>query len=195
MMNVSRETSEKLAIYAGLIRKWTPSINLIARATVDSLETRHFLDCEQVVSLSQNARGSWVDLGSGGGLPGLIMAIHRPDLQCTLVEIDQRKSVFLRTVIREAGLTNAKIVTERIEEITPLSADHISARALAPMAQLMPYVHQHLSQNGTAWLMKGRNWRKEVELALETWSFDCKSHPSTTDPEAAILEITRIQHV
>lgn len=195
MMSVSRETERQLGVYASLIRKWNPRINLVSPSTVAHLEERHFLDCAQLSDLSRSARGCWLDLGSGAGLPGLIMAIHRPDLSVTMIEIDQRKSVFIRTVIRELGLKNAKILTDRIENISSLSANHISARALAPLPQLMPYVVQHMASDGSAWLMKGRNWQEEVDLTRKEWSFDCKVHSSQTDPEAAILEITRIQHV
>lgn len=135
-----------------------------------------------------------MDLGSGGGLPGLIVAIARPDLTVTLLESDQRKATFIRTVIRELGLKNSSVIASRIESAEPLSADNVSARALAPLSLLLSYVHRHMIPSGRAWLMKGRNWQAEVEEAKAIWKFELVSHPSQTDTDAAILEISGIRH-
>ncbi len=193
MSDVSRET-EALATYAKLLRKWNPAINLVSPATLDTLETRHIEDSRTLVAHSLSTTGNWVDLGSGGGLPGVVVAILRPDLAVTMVESDQRKGSFLRTAIRELGLTNASVVTARIEQIPGLNAANVSARALAPLPQLMAYVVQHLDVGGKAWLMKGRNWQNEVADARRDWNFDLKIHASATDPDAAVLEITGIRH-
>lgn len=195
MMDVSRETNDRLDLYAALLRKWNPRINLVAPTTLDHLEHRHFKDCLQITKLPKENGGKWVDLGSGGGLPGLIVAIQRPASTVVLVESDQRKSTFLRTVIRELALENAAVTTDRIENILPLNADHISARALAPLPQLMSYVSRHISADGTAWLMKGRKWQAEVAQAQESWRFSLTPHQSVTDSDAAILEIKGIHHV
>lgn len=192
-MNVSRET-EVLEQYAALIRKWNPAINLVAPSTLEQVKSRHIDDCLQLVDVSRSSSGDWVDIGSGGGLPGIVVAICRPDIQVHLVESDRRKCSFLRNAGRELKLTNLSVSTERIESINPLKADHISARALAPLPLLLSYVDRHLVSGGRAWLMKGRNWRTEVEAARETWRFDVTSHPSVTDSEAAILEISELRH-
>lgn len=193
-MTVSRET-ERLAAYAAMLRKWNPAINLIAPATVGQIETRHIADALQLARLSQKSAGPWVDLGAGGGLPGLIIAIARPELVVRLIESDQRKAAFLRTAIRELRLENASVVCQRIESADPQNAANISARALAPLPQLMAYVSRHLKPDGQAWLMKGRNWQAEIADARKTWSFDVKAHQSSTDSDAAILEITGIRDV
>ncbi|WP_354670355.1 16S rRNA (guanine(527)-N(7))-methyltransferase RsmG [Paracoccus sp. TOH] len=194
MMSVSRETEERLACYAALLRKWNPAINLIASSTVGQIESRHIADARQLAVLAQSATGTWVDLGSGGGLPGIVLAVLRADLAVKLVESDQRKAAFLRTVIRELSLDNAQVINKRIEAADRLEAAQISARALAPLGQLMAYVNRHLRSDGTAWLMKGRNWQAEVSEAQRDWKFDMKTHPSATEPDAAILEIARIRH-
>ncbi len=194
MMDVSRET-ELLEAYAALLRKWNPAINLIAPKTVAQIESRHIADARQLSQISDKAQGNWTDFGSGGGLPGIVVAISRPDLAVELVESDQRKAAFLRNVIRDLSLSNAKVLCSRIEALDRLEAANISARALAPLPQLMAYVVQHLASDGTAWLMKGRNWQAEVAEARKLWTFDLVSHPSSTDPDAAILEITGIRHV
>ncbi len=111
-----------------------------------------------------------------------------------MVESDKRKGSFLRAAIRELGLKNAEIVSQRIEDLDGLKAANVSARALAPLPQLMAYVVRHLGDGGRAWLMKGRNWQAELSEARRDWIFDLKTHPSATDADAAILEITRIGH-
>ncbi|MDT1062729.1 16S rRNA (guanine(527)-N(7))-methyltransferase RsmG [Paracoccus sp. CPCC 101403] len=192
-MTVSRET-DPLEKYAALIRKWNPVINLVAPSTLDQVESRHIADCLQLVTISAKARGPWLDMGSGGGLPGIVLAIRRPDLPVTLLESDKRKGSFLRTVARELELTNVQIISERIESARPLFSSNISARALAPLPLLMSYVHRHLDPRGRAWLMKGRNWQSEVEEARKIWSFQLNAHESHTHPGAAILELTDIRY-
>lgn len=193
MTVVSRET-ELLETYAALLRKWNPAINLIAPNTVAEIETRHIADAKQLAEISADAAASWVDLGSGGGLPGLVVAISKPDCLVTLVESDQRKAAFLRNAVREMSLKNVTILSARIEAVDRLDAANVSARALAPLPQLMAYVDRHLVSDGVAWLMKGRNWQAEVAEARKTWQFHLKAHSSITERDAAILEITGIRH-
>lgn len=192
-MIVSRET-QQLELYTTMIRKWNSIINLVSAASLDEIESRHLADSRQLVDLSLATSGSWLDLGSGGGLPGLVVAILRPDLKVSLVESDKRKSTFLRSVRRDLSLTNLSVHDERIELLSPQLARNISARALAPLSLLLSYVERHLDPQGTAWLMKGRSWRTEVEEAKKSWYFNLVTHKSSTDPDAAILEITGISH-
>ncbi|MDO5704407.1 MAG: class I SAM-dependent methyltransferase, partial [Paracoccus sp. (in: a-proteobacteria)] len=105
-MNVSRETAEKLAVYATLLRKWNDRINLIAPSTVPDLETRHIHDCFQLARLAHPTQGIWADLGSGGGLPGIVIATASAETETkfVLVESDQRKCAFLRSAVRELEL-------------------------------------------------------------------------------------------
>lgn len=197
MTDVSRETSERLDIYRSLIRKWNPKINLVARSTLDQLDSRHIRDSVQLVDLARAQSGTWADLGSGGGLPGLVAAIFSADrdLSFHLIESDQRKATFLRTCAREMGLNRVHVHATRIESLMPLAADIVSARALAPLPLLMSYVHQHLKPGGAAWLMKGENWRDEVQQAQMDWCFDYDVHPSQTNESAAILRIGNLSHV
>lgn len=195
-MHVSRETSDRLDAYQDLIRKWNPRINLVAPSTLDDLKKRHIDDCLQLAAQVSTVSGSWVDLGSGGGLPGIVLAIALADqdLSITLIESDQRKSAFLRTAIRELDLNNAQILTARIEQAAPQNADYLSARALAPLPRLMPYLARHLGANGQAWLMKGQRWQGEVDEARQAWGFDVESYESVTKPGAAILKISGVTH-
>lgn len=191
-MTASREAD--LATLAALIRKWNPAINLVAPSTLSDLERRHIGDSLQLADLADKRAGLWLDIGSGGGLPGLVLAICHRECKIRLVDSDRRKVAFLQTVIRELALENCTALSSRIEDLPPASAENLSARALAPLVRLMPYLARHLAQNGTAWLMKGRNWQAELEVARETWQFDVVVHPSTTDPASAILAIRDVRH-
>lgn len=195
-MIVSRETKARLALYQDMIRRWNPRINLVAPSTLDDLEGRHVEDCLQIADLAKDLVGTWVDLGSGGGLPGLVLAIALADsgIAFTLIESDQRKAAFLRAVIRETALRQVTVLPQRIETVPPLNAAYISARALAPLPQLMAYLDLHLAPWGKAFLMKGRQWQAEVEEAGKEWSFDCVAHPSRTQDGAAILEVSGVNH-
>lgn len=195
-MSVSRETMERLERYEALVRRWNQKINLVSAKTLPDFRERHVLDCLQLADATGDLHGRWVDFGSGGGLPGIILAIalaHK-DIQFTLLESDFRKCVFLKTVIRELELNNAEIVTERIELAPPQKADVVSARALAPLPLLLSYVFRHMDPDGTAWLMKGRSWRQEFDEAALIWRFQTEIIPSSTDPEAAILKISGVSH-
>ncbi len=196
-MIVSRETSERLAAYEVLIQRWNPRINLVAPATLPHIGQRHIDDSLQIADHIIPQGGTWVDLGSGGGLPGIVMAIAFADhdVRFVMVESDQRKAAFLRTCVRELGLAKVTIENARIELVPPLNAAYLSARALAPLPKLMPYLQQHLASDGRAFLMKGRNWQAEVDAARQSFRFEIEAHPSKTQDGSAILEISGVSDV
>lgn len=196
--SVSRETSDRLAAFEAMIHKWNPAINLVSRSTLKDLRLRHFLDSAQIFDLAPTAARDWADLGSGGGFPGMIIAIlaadARPYLSVTLVESDQRKAAFLATATRELGLS-VKVIPARAESIPPLQADILSARALAPLYMLLAYAERHLSPSGTAIFPKGANHQAELDQALEHWTFSYQKVPSKTDAAGVILIIGGISRV
>ncbi|UWR37535.1 16S rRNA (guanine(527)-N(7))-methyltransferase RsmG [Sulfitobacter sp. W074] len=195
-LNVSRETFDKLAAFAELVRKWNPKINLVSKNSLDDLWQRHILDSVQVFELAEG-EGHWVDLGSGGGFPGIVVAIlnqEAQNFQVTMVESDQRKCAFLRTAIRELGLT-ALVKTERIEQLDGLGSDILSARALADLTQLLDFTELHLNSDGTALFPKGQNWRSEDSDAKQVWAYALEAVESKTNPTAAILKIKDITRV
>lgn len=194
MIEVSRETDEQLAIFSDLLKKWNPKINLVAPSTLDCLEDRHLRDSAQLLAHAPTGWTDWVDLGSGGGFPGLVVSLMSPGRNVTLIEADKRKAAFLRAAVRETG-ANARIVAARIEDVSPLAAQVVSARALAPLKHLLGLVERHLAPEGTALLPKGAGVDGEIEDALETWRFDCEKIPSRTDPRAVILSIGEISRV
>lgn len=193
-MNVSRETSQRLHEYLGLLKSWSAKINLVAPGTIEDAWDRHIADSLQLIALRPSPGPLWVDLGTGGGLPGLVIAIALPrsETEVILIESDQRKAAFLRHVIRTLSVPQTKVICDRIEAIPPVAASTLTARALAPLPKLMTYVGRHLDSAGTALLPKGRNWREEVAAAQQNWQFDLTAHQSQTQAEAAVLEIRDI---
>ena len=162
---------------------------------MEDLWTRHILDSLQLLSLSPLHARRWLDLGTGGGFPGLIIAIaaveHRPELEVTLVESDRRKAAFLVTAARAAGV-NPVVHAMRAEELAPHQADVVSARALAPLPRLLPLAYRHLAAFGVALFPKGRQCDSELHAALESWRFRVQKVPSQTDPTGVILVIEDI---
>lgn len=193
--DVSRETIEALAEYAALIEKWTRKINLISTNSVDAINERHIWDSAQVYT---GQSGVWVDLGSGGGLPGIVVALLRKGEggadQTTLIESDQRKATFLRTCARTLSL-NVSVVAERIEESSPIHGDIVSARALTNLEDLLPLALRHMKPDAECVLLKGATWKQEIADAERSWRFSCVATPSKTNPEAAVLTIKDIARV
>ncbi|WP_252946494.1 16S rRNA (guanine(527)-N(7))-methyltransferase RsmG [Oceanicola sp. 502str15] len=196
-LNVSRETVARLDTYAALLTKWNKAINLVAPATLPDLWSRHFLDSAQVLNHGPKT-GLWLDIGTGGGFPGLICAIlaadTAPDLTFAFVESDQRKCTFLSTVLRETGI-KAIIHTARVETLDSCAAQALSARALAPLTTLLEHAERHLAPTGRALFLKGAQHEAELAKALEKWAFDVQKHPSETDPAGALLTIGNITRV
>ena len=191
-MNVSRETAERLIRYGQLLTKWNRRLNLVSPDTIASLDTRHIADSEQLLRHAE-ADGRWIDLGSGGGLPAVVIAIlRRNGRDMILIESDRRKCEFLRTARRELAL-EYEILPERIETASPGNAAIVSARALAPLPRLLELAVRHGTE-GTQYLFpKGQSWRSEIEAARKDWHFDVQTAPSETDPSAAILSIRNVR--
>jgi 16S rRNA (guanine527-N7)-methyltransferase len=194
-LSVSRETFAALQALEALVRRWTPAINLVSKSTLPHLWTRHIVDSAQLFSLCPESAETWVDIGSGGGFPGLVIAIlareTRPSLRVTLVESDLRKATFLRHAAQALKL-DVKVESQRIESLAPLHADVLSARALASLPELVAIASQHLQPNGLAIFPKGARFQEELAQARERWAFDVDTRPSLSDGEAAILVIRSI---
>ncbi|MBT9246830.1 16S rRNA (guanine(527)-N(7))-methyltransferase RsmG [Gemmobacter fulvus] len=197
-LDVSRETSEKLDSYVALIQKWNKAINLISRSSEADIWQRHIADSAQLAQHLPSGPRLWLDLGSGAGLPGIVLAIIAaevaPSLRFELVEVDQRKATFLRQVSRELGL-NVTVLTERIEALTPRLADVVSARALASLSDLCNFAERHLDADGIAVFLKGTGAEAEIEVARRKWSFNLESFPSKTSVDALVLKLKKIRHV
>lgn len=196
--DVSRETLDKLNAYADLVRKWTRKINLVSSKTLDVLWERHILDSAQVFSAAAPEKGHWVDLGSGGGFPGAVVAILAqelaPNLSLTCVESDQRKAAFLRSVSRETS-TPFQVLDARIEAAPRQQANYLSARALAPLATLLGFADRHLAEGGTAIFPKGARHKEELSEAQKLWRFEVQEITSCTDSEAVLFKIGALSRV
>ena len=196
-LDVSRETYDRLTALAALLVRWNSRINLVSNATIADLWDRHIVDSAQLYPLAPAKPHHWVDMGSGGGFPGLVIALmakdDNPDLRVTLIESDQRKAAFLRTAIRDL-YAPATVLNKRVETVEPLAADVVSARAFAPLPALLGHVHRHLRPGGVALLPKGARWEEERSAAEAAWRFSMVAHPSTTHQKAVILQISELSH-
>jgi 16S rRNA (guanine527-N7)-methyltransferase len=197
-LRVSRETSERLDIFSNLFMKWAKAINLVAPSTVGDLRERHTADSAQIFSLSPSP-AIWVDLGSGGGFPGIITAIFLAELQSGwvhLVESNNKKASFLRSAILETG-ARASVHPIRIEaapQEVP-KCDAISARALADLKLLAEYTHPWFENNANlkALFHKGRDYQREVTEARSEWDFDLVRHQGQIEKDSVILEISNLR--
>ena len=196
--NVSRETLARLDAFESLLRRWSKTINLISRPTLDDLWRRHIIDSAQIYDLAGDNGGHWVDIGTGGGFPGIVVAAmaaeKHPNRRFSLVESNLRKAAFLRTVARELNLS-VNIIADRIENIGSLDADIISARAIAPLKLLLKYATLHLKPSGLALFLKGASFRQELTEALESWTFQSDEYTSITDGAAVVLSLGDIRRV
>lgn len=197
-LNVSRETSETFGHFVELVAKWNPAINLVSKRSLADIWNRHVYDSAQLFCLIPATARHLVDLGSGGGFPGIILAIMAreamPEMRVTLVEADQRKATFLSEAVRRLALPST-VAASRIESLAPQAADVITARALASLVTLCGLVHRHIDPGGVALIAKGALAESEVDEARPVWSFSVKRHASKSDEGATILAITDLRHV
>jgi 16S rRNA (guanine527-N7)-methyltransferase len=186
---VSRETMERLEEFAALLTAENARQNLIAASTLgDALWCRHIADSAQLLPLAPAEGGRWVDLGSGPGLPGLVIAILAPQWQVTLVESRRLRCDFLRGAVAKLGLeARVTVAQHRVEAHRDGRYDVISARAFAPLRALLATA-THLSQKSTVWLLpKGKNAVNELSTLPQAWQKLFHVEPSRTDSDARIL--------
>jgi 16S rRNA (guanine527-N7)-methyltransferase len=187
--NVSRETFARMKSHQALLEKWQKSINLVSKNTLPDSWERHFVDSFQLIPhISSNS--SVLDMGSGAGFPGLVLAINNYDV--TLVESDEKKVQFLKNVSRETFCKSVTIIRDRIEKIPPKFFDVITSRALANLDTLLEWSEKFISQNSTCLFHKGENWFNEIQEAEKNWRFDLENIPSKINPSSCILKINHI---
>jgi 16S rRNA (guanine527-N7)-methyltransferase len=205
---VSEQTLARLERYESLLRQWQRAVNLVAASTLDAVWKRHFADSAQLLALAPGAR-RWLDLGSGAGFPGLVLAIllaaegedlaapgAPPPPHVSLIESDTRKCAFLREVARQTGIA-VDILSTRIENAATQSRvqppEVVTARALAPLDKLFPLAAPLFSARTIGLFLKGREAAKEVETARKSWIFDSELIPSSIEAEAYIVRISRLE--
>jgi 16S rRNA (guanine527-N7)-methyltransferase len=190
-MHVSRETREKMARYIDLLREENLRQNLISAATLDRLWERHILDSAQLLRAVQSYSGQWVDVGSGAGLPGVIVAILSGN-PMTLVEPRRLRTEFLDRVVADLALSNVTVTRAKIETVKT-RFDRITARAVAPLSKLLG-ITSHLQHSRTVWVLpKGRNAKSELAEAEGSWHYDLRVEPSCTDAESSILLLSNLR--
>src|SRR5688572_5873098 len=228
-INVSRETLQRLEIYAGLLVKWQAKINLVGPTTLADLWRRHFLDSAQLINLLPRAGGglrrgrssssaqsvegttptptlpqlggggslagggTLVDLGSGAGFPGLVLAIMT-DWRVHLLDSDQRKCAFLRQAALDCGvLDRVTIHPKRIEQATGIAADVVTARACAPLGGLLQLAEPFIGEKGTGLFLKGAQAEEELTQAQRHWTMRLDRRESISDPAGTILIVSHLK--
>ncbi len=197
-INVSRETLEKLERFASLFQKWASTINLVAPSTKADLWQRHIADSAQIFKIAPEPK-HWIDLGSGGGFPGIITAILLTESErgrVDLVESNHKKASFLRAAISETGARAAvhPIRIEEAQEKLP-DCDAISARALADLNQLLVFAEPWAMRNPSlrCFFHKGRDYQAEIDKARGPWDFDLVIHRSAIEADSVILEVSSVR--
>jgi 16S rRNA (guanine527-N7)-methyltransferase len=188
------ETTERLAAYRSLLLRWNARINLISGETATEIDQRHIADCAQLGPLLPG-EGPVADIGSGAGLPGMVLAILQPDRAFHLVESDKRKAAFLVEASAQLKLPMVRVHACRAENAKLPALSAITARACAPLASLLPYAVKFLAPGGVALFPKGKTAEKELTEAALDWHFTLERFPSATSPEATILRLSNIHRV
>ena len=188
---VSRETLARLKAYVDLLADWNARHNLVAKSTLPDLWHRHFWDSAQLVPHIPAQARTLADLGSGAGFPGLVLALLRPDLAITLHEATTKKCAFLRAAADRVGAKVA-IRNSRLEDLPPQAFDVVTARALAPLPELLQYAYPFTDPNSVCLFLKGQNVGAELTEAHKYWNMEASQVPSQTEPSAAIVTVRKL---
>ena len=197
-LDVSRETLDALKYFEDLVVLWNPAINLMSNSSISDLWSRHIIDSAQLFLFTLPDEGLWLDVGSGGGFPGIVVSIIAkelaPSLRVVLVESDNRKCVFLRTVIRELGLS-VKVINDRIENVKLDDVVYLSARALRNLNSLLFIVENNVSRETVCVFPKGRSYKKELVESQKNWKFDFNLIDSNTSEDSKVIVLKGLERV
>lgn len=188
-LDVSHETVEKLSRYVDLLLKWNRKINLISQSTVEDIWLRHILDSAQLVKFIDLKDESILDIGSGAGLPGIVLSILGAK-NIVLVDSDQRKCSFLQEVARILGL-NLQVINDRIENLAMLDVQIVTCRGFASINNIFEQITRVCYKK--ILIFKGKNYKNEIAEAEQHWNFKYLTYISITDPDAHILDITDVR--
>jgi 16S rRNA (guanine527-N7)-methyltransferase len=192
---VSRETLARLKAYVGLLGEWNARHNLVSEASMADVWRRHVWDSAQLVRYVPPEARTLVDLGSGAGFPGLVLAeLLRGRVRVTLTESIAKKCRFLETVRDRLGL-DTEVRNARIEESKNECFDAITARACAPLERLLSYAQHFARPESVCLFLKGQNVGSELTEARKSWKMTLQQHPSLTDASGVVLEIRELAHV
>ena len=194
-LDVSRETLSCFCQYEILLSKWNRKINLVSKNTLGYMWERHFLDSGQIINHVEASGKRWVDVGSGAGFPGLVVALllrdRKIDIDLTLVEKNQKKVFFLNEVIRRLDLS-VKVVNNNIGDIETLNADILTARAFSELNELIEIAYHHGKKGCVCLFLKGENYSLELDKALNYWLFDYDVLDSLTNSSGKIIRVKNI---
>ncbi|RWO83032.1 MAG: 16S rRNA (guanine(527)-N(7))-methyltransferase RsmG [Mesorhizobium sp.] len=195
---VSRETFERLVEFETVFQKWNRRINLAAQSTQGDVWRRHILDSAQLARIKPDAK-RWLDLGSGGGFPGLVLAFllaERDGASIDLVESNRKKASFLQAVVGQFNLP-ARVVARRIDDAYPFvsTPQIVTARAVASLPVLLELAAPWLTTGTCGLFHKGRDYRTELAESAQRWSFDLVEHASATDAHGVILELSDLRQL
>jgi 16S rRNA (guanine527-N7)-methyltransferase len=194
-LDVSRETLARLTTFVDLITRWNKAENLVSPSDISVLWMRHIADCAQLAALCPTAR-RWLDIGSGAGLPGIVIALVGPSgTTVDLIESNAKKCAFLRQAVRATG---APAVVHQGRAETLLAGwdrpvDCVTARAVAPLERLLTLAYPVLTGGAVGLFQKGRGFRAEIDAAALVFAFDLVQHPSRIDPSGAILQVSNLR--
>lgn len=197
-LDVSRETMSRLELYADLVVKWQPRINIVGASTTEDVWARHLQDSAQIwphlAEIAQKEETKIVDFGSGAGFPGIVLSILGAS-HVTMMESVTKKTVFLMEACRVCGcLAKTRIARERIEAAKPENADIITARAFAPLPKLLEMGQRHLKSGGKYVLLKGRAYEAELADARDAgWKFSVTTFPGIVDPDGVVMILEGVE--
>ena len=194
-LNVSRETLNGFYEYETLLYKWNKKINLVSKNTLVDIWERHFLDSGQIIKHVKVSGKRWVDVGSGAGFPGLVVALllrdRKIDCDLVLVEKNPKKGFFLNEVIRKLNLS-VEVVNDNIDNLEPLNADILTARAFSELNNLIEIAFRHRKKEGICLFLKGENYRIELDKTLNYWFFDYDIVDSLSSSSGKIIRVKKI---
>jgi 16S rRNA (guanine527-N7)-methyltransferase len=197
LIPVSRETEARLDRYLALLREWQARTNLVASSTLPHLWTRHVADSLQLLALAPSAK-VWADLGSGGGFPGVVLACalaETPGALVHLIERNGKKAAFLREALRVTGargLVHVEGIEDSVDRL-PAPIDCVTARALAPLNQLIGFAEPLVRKGAKALFPKGQDVEVELTEATKYWNIKPNLHSSLTGGQGWIVELDRIE--
>tara|TARA_A100001234_G_scaffold74196_1_gene65568 strand:- start:3 stop:623 length:621 start_codon:yes stop_codon:yes gene_type:complete len=194
-LNVSRETLNGFYEYETLLTKWNEKINLVSKNTLVDIWERHFLDSGQIIKHVEVSGKRWVDVGSGAGFPGLVVALllrdRKIDCDLVVVEKNSKKVFFLNEVIRKLNLS-VEVVNDKIDNLEPLNADILTARAFSELNNLIEIAFRHRKKEGICLFLKGENYRIELDKTLNYWFFDYDIVDSLSSSSGKIIRVKKI---
>ncbi len=197
-LDVSRETEEALLHFKNLVIEWNPTINLVSKNSISELWNRHIIDSAQIFMAFLPKDGLWLDFGTGGGFPGLVLAVLgrclSPELRFSLVESDRRKCSFLKRVSRDLSLS-VDISNSRVESLGLGRVDYVSARAVSELNDLLFLTENIVSRETMCLFLKGGGYKKEVANAKKNWNFKLSTVKSVTSEDGKLLILSELERV